>query len=57
MSPSTTLTSLRGMPSTIALTQYAGTVLLVAHDRDFVQRFPDRIWKMAGEKVIRDSRK
>lgn len=40
-----------------ALTQYAGTVLLVAHDRDFVQRFPDRIWKMAGEKVIRDSRK
>jgi ATP-binding cassette subfamily F protein 3 len=38
-----------------ALTQYAGTVLLVAHDRDFVQRFPDRIWKMTGEKVIRDA--
>lgn len=38
-----------------ALTQYAGTVLLVAHDRDFVQRFPDRIWKIEEQKVIRDA--
>ena len=38
-----------------ALTQYAGTVLLVAHDRDFILRFPDRIWKIAAKKIIRDA--
>jgi len=38
-----------------ALTQYGGTVLLVAHDRDFIRRFPDRIWRIENQTIIRDA--